>query len=272
MRVAIYARFSRDIQNDRSVEDQVRICRERISKENGWRVIEVYSDHALSGAGMAKRAGLQSLMRDAASGYFDLVVSEALDRVSRDQADTATLYKRLTFHGIKILTLSENWVGPMEVGLKGLMNQLFLDDLKHKVRRGQRGNVESGKIAAGLSYGYEVVRKFDAKGELVRGERKINAEHAAIIHRIFQEYDAGKSPRAIAIGLNKDGIAAPRGGKWNPSTIHGRIERGYGILCNPLYSGRIVWNRVREDKEPDTLRRIPRVNDKEEWIEKEAPE
>ncbi|MEZ5920482.1 MAG: recombinase family protein, partial [Parvularculaceae bacterium] len=103
-------------------------------------------------------------------------------------------------------------------------------------------------------------------------ERKINTEHAAIIHRIFQEYDAGKSPRAIAISLNKDGIAAPRGGKWNPSTIHGRIERGYGILCNPLYSGRIVWNRVREDKEPDTLRRIPRVNDKEDWIEKDAPE
>ena len=48
-RAAIYARYSSNNQRDASIEDQVRICRERIERE-GWTSVEVYSDAALSGA------------------------------------------------------------------------------------------------------------------------------------------------------------------------------------------------------------------------------
>ena len=34
-----------------------------------------------------------------ASGKFDVVVAEALDRISRDQEDLAGIYKRLRFIG-----------------------------------------------------------------------------------------------------------------------------------------------------------------------------
>ncbi len=82
-RVAIYARYSSENQRDESIEDQIRLCRARAERE-GWTVIETYSDHALSGA-TAGRPHLQALMAGAARGRYDVVLAEALDRVSRDQ-------------------------------------------------------------------------------------------------------------------------------------------------------------------------------------------
>ena len=109
------------------------------------------------------------------------------------------------------------------------MNQLYLDDMKEKVRRGQRGRVEAGKITAGLAYGYSVVKKFGPDGKPVAGEREIIPSEAAIVRRIFQEYALGKSPRAIAVDLNRENIPSPRGGKWHPSTI-GLLPEKWSII------------------------------------------
>jgi site-specific DNA recombinase len=54
--------------------------------------------------------------------------------------------------------------------------------------------------------------------------------------------------------------AAPRGRAWNASTINGWGTRGAGILNNPIYVGRIVWNKNRMVKNPDTGRRVSRAN------------
>jgi hypothetical protein len=51
----------------------------------------------------------------------------------------------------------------------------------------------------------------------------------------------------------------------------GNVQRGTGILNNELYIGRIVWNRPRYVKEPDTGRRVSRLNNRSEWVEKEVP-
>lgn len=47
------------------------------------------------------------LLQDAQAGQFDMVLAEALDRISRDQADVATLFKHLKFAGVPIVTLAE---------------------------------------------------------------------------------------------------------------------------------------------------------------------
>jgi hypothetical protein len=49
MRAVIYARYSSDQQREASIEDQVRLCRERIDRE-GWSFLATYSDAAMSGA------------------------------------------------------------------------------------------------------------------------------------------------------------------------------------------------------------------------------
>jgi site-specific DNA recombinase len=161
MRAVIYARFSTDLQSAASIEDQVRICRERI-EQDGHQMVQIYMDHAISGANI--RPGMQSLMADAANGKLDFVYAEALDRISRDQEDVAGFYKRSRFDDVRIITLAEGEISELHVGLKGTMNALFLTDLANKTRRGLRGRVEAGRSGGGLTYGYDVVRTPEPMG------------------------------------------------------------------------------------------------------------
>ena len=269
MRAAIYARYSSDNQRDASIEDQVRQCRARIDQE-GWQLAEVYSDRAISGA-TTLRPGYQKMLEDARFGRFDVVVAEALDRLSRDQENIAGLFKQLSFAGVTLITLSEGEISELHVGLKGTMNALFLKDLAQKTRRGLEGRVRQGKSGGGLCFGYDVVRKVDASGEPIRGERRINDVEAALVARIFLEFAEGRSPRAIAHALNKQAIPGPAGKNWGPSTIYGNWRRGTGILNNELYIGRLVWKRQRFVKDPDTGKRQARLNPEAQWIVEEVP-
>ncbi|PIO99673.1 recombinase family protein [Pleomorphomonas carboxyditropha] len=270
MKVAIYARYSSDNQRDASIADQLRICRLHAEKQ-GWQVAEEYTDHAISGASLL-RPGIQALISDATRGRFQLVLAEAMDRLSRDQEDIAGLFKRMAYSDVKIVTLSEGEVTHLHVGLKGTMNALFLKDLADKTRRGQRGRIELGKSGGGNAYGYDVVKQLDGNGEPVRGGRTINEFQADVVRRIFRDYVAGKSPKRIAMELNKDVIAAPGGGEWGFSTINGNVKRGNGILNNEMYIGKLVWNRQRFIKDPDTGKRQARLNPESEWIVQDVPE
>lgn len=156
MKVAVYARYSSDNQRDASIADQLRICRE-FAARHGWTVVQEFTDHAISGATLL-RSGFQALMRDALNRRFDIVLAESLDRFSRDQEDTAGLFKRLTFAGVNIVTLAEGDITHLHIGFKGTMNAVFLKDLAEKTHRGLRGRVENGKAGGGLCYGYRVVR------------------------------------------------------------------------------------------------------------------
>ena len=218
------------------------------------------------------RPGYQKLLEDARAGKFDVVVAEALDRLSRDQEDVAGLFKHLRFAGVRLVTLAEGEISELHVGLKGTMNALFLKDLAAKTHRGLHGRVEDGRAAGGISYGYRVRKEHDARGEVIRGGREIDEEQAAIVIRIFDEFAQGKSPRDIAVGLNRDGIDGPDGRTWGPSTIYGNWRRGTGILNNDLYAGVMVWNRQRFIKDPTTGKRQARLNPPEEWVRREVPE
>ena len=193
MRAAIYARYSTENQREASIEDQVRLCTARSAAE-GWTVVGTYTDHALSGANHL-RPGYQQLLADARAGAFDVVVAEALDRLSRDQEHVAGFYKQLSFCAIKIVTIAEGEIGELHVGLKGTMNALFLKDLALKTRRGLEGRVRQGRSGVGLCFGYDVVREVDAHGAPVAGGRTINAAEAVVVRRIFAEYAAGDRAR-----------------------------------------------------------------------------
>ncbi len=271
LRAAIYARYSSDQQHATSIEDQFRICQELADRE-GWKISGSYRDAAISGASMFLRNGIQSLLEDARRGLFDVVVAEALDRMSRDQADVAALYKHLQFSGVVVVTQAEGEINELHIGLKGTMNALFLKDLAAKTRRGLRGRVELGKSGGRICYGYEVVKTLNAAGEPVRGGRQIKQKEADIVRRIFREFARGTSPRAIARRLNEDGVSTPSGKPWTDSAIRGHQKRGTGIINNELYIGRLVWNRQRFIKNPDTGRRVARINPPEDWIVTEVPE
>ncbi len=103
------------------------------------------------------------------------------------------------------------------------------------------------------------------------GEREIVPQEAAVVDRIFRDYERGISPKEIATHLNQERVPGPNGCAWSPSTIHGHARRGTGILNNELYVGRLVWNRQRYVKDPDTGKRLARPNPASEWITTDVP-
>ena len=264
MRVSIYARYSSDLQRAASIEDQLLVCTERVVREK-WTLAATYTDRGISGASHL-RHGFQKLLEGARKGEFDIVLAEALDRISSDQEHVASFFKLMSFAGIRIVTLTEGEISELHVGLKGTMNALFLKDLADKTRRGLRGRVEQGRSGGGLCYGYTIVEN----GE--RGGRKIVQAEAAVVRRIFADFAAGKSPRRIAAELNREGTPGPGGRPWGDTTIRGHALRGTGVLRNELYVGRLVWNRLRYTKDPSTGRRVSRINPCDDWVFRDVPE
>jgi site-specific DNA recombinase len=256
MRAVIYARYSSDNQSEASIEDQLEVCRRYIERQD-WTLIRTYEDRAISGAS-DKRPAYQQLLAEAEKDKFDVVVSEALDRLGRRLSDVARLHDHLEFRGVKLHAVNIGQVTTMHVGLLGTMAQLYLSDLKEKTRRGQLGRALAGKIPGGKAYGYKLV-------EGQRGERQVNDAEAAVVQRIFRDFAAGKSPRAIAKSLNAEGVPGPDGRQWRDTTIRGQVDRGTGVLNNSLYVGRLEWNRCSYIKDPKTGKRVARPNAKEVW-------
>ncbi|AMJ60960.1 recombinase family protein [Bosea sp. PAMC 26642] len=263
-RAALYARYSTENQNDKSIDDQLALCDEYAVK-NGYQVVRRFGDAARSGGSMLNRDGLIDLIASAGRKEFDVVIVEALDRLSRDMEDLAGLHKRFKFAGIDLIAVHEGKASTVLVGLRGLVGQLFREDGAEKVRRGMTGVLRSGRSPGGRSYGYRPV--LGRPGELA-----IEPDEAAIILRIFTEYAEGTSPRDIAAGLNRDAVMPPRGTRWNASTINGNATRGHGILLNPIYGGTMLWNRVTMVRHPETGKRVSRPNPESEWQRQDRPD
>lgn len=262
-RAVIYARYSTDLQNDKSVEDQVDLCKVYAERQ-GFKVVREYFDKAKSGASMFGRPGLADLMQAAEQGTFDVLVSESPDRISRDIADLAHVHKTLRFRGIAMNCVNGGEMDTIQIGMHGVIGQMQREEGARKVKRGMTGVVRSGRNPGGKAYGYRPV--YGQKGQL-----EIDEEEAAIVRRIFDLYAAGIGPRTIAAMLNDERCPAPRGKQWNASTINGNDKRGYGILRNPLYAGKLVWNRVQMVKDPATGRRVSRINDESVVEEIDVP-
>jgi DNA invertase Pin-like site-specific DNA recombinase len=80
MRAALYLRVSTLDQTTENQERELRIAAARMGHE----IVEVYLDHAISGAkGRDKRPAFERLHKDAARRKFDLVMAWSVDRLGR---------------------------------------------------------------------------------------------------------------------------------------------------------------------------------------------
>lgn len=270
MLVAIYARHSSDKQEGSS-QDQIDRCRQ-YCQQRGYVPTGVYRDEGVSGASMLNRPGIKRLLSTAIDGAFERIVTEDLSRISRDQGDIVTFFKKMTFIGVPLESIAEGLIGELHIGLKGTMNALYLKDLADKTRRGQIASVLKGAVPGGKVYGYDIVRKLDENGEAIRGARSVNEQQAAVVRQIFTAYAAGTSLKRICADLNALGIPAPNGGHWAATTLVGTAARGTGILRQTLYKGTITFNKMHFRKHPETGRRLSIPRPPSEWVHAPIPE
>ena len=269
-RCAIYARYSTDKQDVQSIETQLMMCRREVIRA-GWHEVLCFTDAAESAATM-HRPGMKALLAAVTAGGVDIVYADAMDRLSRSQADIATLFDRLRFRGILLATRKEGIVTPLHIGMIGsTINAEQLSATSDKTRDALVRRHAMGKNPGGSAYGYEKRIEHDGNGERIRGLQQIVPNEAAVVVRIFEDYAAGLSPIAITRRLNADGVPSPRSGKasrhqlgkaaaWTPNTLTGNAARGTGILNNPLYVGRRPYGKQTYRKNPETGKRHAFIN------------
>ncbi len=267
-RVAIYARFSSDMQDVKSARDQIALCRE-FADEKGWDIRDIFQDEAISGA-KRNRPAYQKMLEAVRHGLVDIVLAEGLDRLNRSQELSANLYSICEYNRVEIHTLNDGRIEEIHIGMKGTMDALQLKRISQETHRGQLGTVKVGKSAGGISFGYRIPVD-PSTGLRQTGELVIDDTQAHIVQRIFQEFADGTSPKAIAYRLNMEGVPSPRGGCWKVNTIYGNTTKGTGILNNELYIGLRVWNRLQYRKNPETDRRTARHRSEDEIERVEVP-
>jgi site-specific DNA recombinase len=201
---------------------------------------------------------------------FDVLLLDDTSRLSRNQGETARVFERFNFIGIRIVAVSQGIDSDSEqadvlMAVHGLVDSLYIKELGKKTYRGLEGRALKGFHTGGRCFGYDNVA--DETG--VR--QRINGKEAETVRRIFEMAAEGGSLKAIAKALNRDGIppARPRAGKryatWCPTAIREMLRR-------ELYIGRIVWNRSRFVKQPGTNKRVRRERPVSEWRIVEQPE
>ena len=258
MKAAIYARYSSENQSEKSIDDQVRVCK-NYCKEHEITVSDehIYVDEALSGS-LLNRPSLQALDKAAENKEFEAVLVDDLSRLSRSNHQMLTLVLKFNYYQVKLISVSDGIVTDDEnsklgIQMRGLINELYLDDLRKKTSRGLEGQKLRGFSAGENVYGYctnpvgelKLNRKGQAKYEGM--VHKINPEEAEIVKRIFKEFSEGKSSHKIAILLNEEKIPTKkkmRGG-WDYSTISRMIR-------NEKYIGKWNWRKTKNVRDPMT--------------------
>ena len=267
LRCAAYARYSSDLQSPRSIEDQLRICRE-YAHTRGFVFLEehIYTDEALSGVG-ADRPGLGRLLDAALSPTrpFDVILLDDSSRLARNTKDALGIFERLNFAGIRLIAVSQgidsdNEQAHVLVTVHGMVDSLYVKELAKKTHRGLEGLMLRGQHTGGRCFGYDSVPVPGTTGK----QLVINEGEATVVRRIFEMSAGGQSLKTIAKTLNSECVPPPRprAGKkyatWCPTCIREMLRRD-------LYRGQVIWNSSRFVKTPGTNKRVRRARPESEW-------
>src|SRR5579872_92261 len=273
---AVYARFSSERQKATSIEDQVNLCREAAERFRCTVLSDhVYGDVEISGA-VEQRPAYSALLAAAKAKRIDAILVESQDRLWRDQGELHHALKRLRFWGTRVFSvmagtdLTEK-TGSLLASVTGWKDEVFLEDLREKTRRGMLGQIRRGLCAGGRAYGYRSQPILDDHQQITGYRRVIDPDEAGTVRRIFELYAAGYSPKTIVHVLNDERVSPPRPVRgrrlrgWTWTTVSGSSKKAFGILHNPIYVGRLVWNRSRKVRDPETGKRTMRMRPKDEW-------
>jgi len=238
--VAIYARYSTDRQDSRSIDDQIRRCR-AFAASRGLEVAAEYKDAAQSGAHL-ERADMQRMLAAARRGRhspFRAVLVDDLSRLSRDLGNTwRIVFEDLAAADVRVIDCTTGMASDgagarLTFGALALVNDAFLQLVKTETHRGLEGRALGGFWTGGRVYGYRTeIEPNPPDLEHPRKVPRLEPSEAAIVRRVFEQYAGGESTKQIAGQLNADGVRAPYDGDytkpagrgWGHTTIRAMLR------------------------------------------------
>lgn len=262
-RVAVYLRKSRMDSDAESIdetlarhEDTLMKLAERLSLN----IVKTYKE-VVSGDGLFTRPEMLRLLHDIENDSLSAVCCMDIDRLGRSsQKDGGIILEEFKEHGVRIITPSKTYdlsdeLDEQSVEMQSFIARQELRSIKRRLRRGLYKTLESGGHVAEPPYGYR--RAFaDGKPTL-----KICGDEAAVVRAVFDMYvNRGLGSQAIADRLNAAGLKPRKSGSFSRTTIQ-------FYLKNPVYTGKIVWNRThRIKKKSFTDKNKYEPNPESEWI------
>jgi DNA invertase Pin-like site-specific DNA recombinase len=227
MRAAAYARVSSSIQREReTIASQLRVLPEFIARQ-GWTLVKSYADdgHSAKAGNLGSRKGLADLLRDAASGAFDVVVVVDIDRLTRseDLGERGHILGALQRAKVKIASAMSGQVLDLSTSSGDLFTSLHAFFAAEWTRK-HRARVSEGRVTA-------VTRNHKPAGKppfWVRWNRfekvwVVNEERMAAAREIFERVAAGESARTIADDFHRRDVSRPSG-EWTRSRVHRMVR------------------------------------------------
>ena len=272
-RVAAYLRYSSANQRATSLDDQLRNIRALVEREGDELPDEfIFQDAAVSGATEAGREGLLALKEALfhRPPPVEALVVDDSSRLGRNMAETLLFQEDLDFYNIELVTVDgmRSSMPGSELGFKvrSILDDVYIQDLRHKTLRGLEGQVHRGLSAGGRVFGYRSVPvpdptgRTDASGDplIIGMKRVVHEPEAAVVRRAFELRLEGRSVSDIVDALAKENAPAPNPGRrkdrkrgWNVSSL------SY-ILKNPIYRGDLLYKREKFVKNRQTGKRLSR--------------
>ena len=280
---ASYARFSSSQQNESSLTDQQRTCRERAERD-GFRIDPAFEfeDSAVSGTKL-RRTGLDELLEAAKAGRFHVLYFHSLSRLARESVISMPLLKELVYvHRIRVISVTEGvdsdtdgW--DMLATMFSIQHERYLKELAANVHRGQVGTVQARFSAGDYRFGYNSVpspggettgRGRNSKPKMVY---VICEEQAEWVRRIFHWFVVERQPLSwIVRELTRSNV--PKDHRSSTKSWHRTLV--IRILRSPKYIGLWSWGLLKNHRNPLTGKVHQEERSEEEtsrWV-REFPE
>ena len=244
IRYAIYARYSSEMQNEKSLHEQILLCKQEIAKRGGA-VTNTYTDSAKTGWSLG-REGFTDMQRAAEAGKFDALMMWKFDRLARGHDDAVVIKMLLRRnYGLKLFCVEGVSEDDDDSAYSALVEQMlavfaafYSRNLSSDVKRSKYSRALEGEFNGSTPpIGYYLVTVAESTLEKPAG-LYIDPRLAALVRRAFRLYATGEySDRDIAEWLNQRTIIKKLREGHKP--IGKEMVRD--MLKNRAYTGRVQY-------------------------------
>lgn len=261
--VAVYLRKSRGDNAEESTEETLarhkQILLEFAQKNNLIIASEDFYEEVVSGDSIVARPKMIALLEAVDQGKYDAVLCMDIDRLGRGGLrDQGLILETFKNSDTLIITLEKTYDLNDELDEELTEFKTFFSRREYKMitkrlRRGLMRTINDGAYVANAPFGYKktVIDKIPSL--------EIIPEEAKYVKMMFDMYvNQQIGTHTIAETLNAMGVKPKRGANFSRSTAR-------GILQNPVYAGKVSWNKVTYKKSPTTGRVVTAANNYKNW-------
>lgn len=232
-------------------------------------VAEIYAE-VVSGETISDRPVMQKLLSEVEKGMWHGVLVMEIERLARgDTIDQGIVARAFRFSNTKIITPMKTYDPGNEYDEEYFEFGLFMSRREYKtitrrMQRGRMASVQEGKFVGNRPpYGYKRIKLEREKGFILEPI----PEQASAVRLIFEWFVNGNQRSdgiyeqmgyaKIAKRLNELHFPTSTGIPWPATTVR-------EILTNPVYVGKVRWNRrpqVKHVKDGQVMKERPRAKE-----------